>query len=71
MALPALSASEVVAMSASECFEYFAAYSRYVADAPDKRYAIRVGSVTLASNDTLELRVEFENYVRRLRRKRR
>lgn len=46
----------------------FAKYARYFEDAPQKRYAIRVGSKTLLSDDTYDLRQQFEREVGRLKR---
>lgn len=68
MALLALSLAEVIAMNAAQRTEYFLTYAGCFDDAPVKKYAIRVGSHALYDADTYDLRMQFEEYVRRERR---
>ena len=69
MALNAKSVIEVAAMNAKQREAYFFEFAGYFEDAPLLPYAIRVGSKTLVSNDTMDLRWKFEKYVRNLRRR--
>lgn len=64
MALPSLPLETVRKMDKSERAEYFETYERYFSDAPQKPYAIRVGSRTLFSNDTYDLRQQFDKLLR-------
>jgi len=43
---------------------YFERYAGYLPDAPNKCYAIRVGSTTLQSDDTYKLRQMFDHFIR-------
>lgn len=49
--------------------EYFELYARYFEDAPKTPYAIRVGSKTLFSDDTYELRQKLGRLFGVLKRK--
>lgn len=60
MALHAKPLKIVAAMNATQRTAYFEKYARYFVDSPDKCYAIRIGSTTLHSADTLELRQQFD-----------
>ncbi len=71
MALPAIDISAVAALTRSEADAYFNKYARYFKDAPVMKYAIRLGSRTLVSHDTYELKEEFLKKWRGLRRGRR
>ena len=66
MASPGIPLDLAVRSDLDSLFEEFARYS------PDARlrYSIRVGSKTLYSDDTRELRVKFGRYVGALKRKR-
>lgn len=64
--LPALPLSEVLDMDPKR---YFNDYARYMGDAP-RKYCLRVGSRTLRSNDTMDLKEKFLKYVAVERRKR-
>jgi len=69
MALPAKPIEEIVTMNAAERTEYFEEYARFFEDAPQKPYAIRIGSRTLFSADTMDLKIQFTALVRKLKRK--
>lgn len=70
MALLAKPIDEIANLrTVEERYNYFCEYARYMADAPNLRYMIRVGSETLRSNDTHELRIAFDKAVKRIRRK--
>jgi hypothetical protein len=62
MALHALSLEEVKAMNENQRTAYFERYAGYFGDSP-KPYAIRVGSKNLMSDDTLDLRMQFDAYI--------
>ena len=64
MALPAQTFAQVKAMSPSGRTSYFQTYGRYFPDSPNKPYAIRVGSKTFFSNDTMDLRKQFDKGMR-------
>jgi hypothetical protein len=73
MALPApCTPDQLAKMSAEDLWLYFHQNARYIQDAPAlrARYAIRFGSQTLSSDDTLELRTKFESAVKNHRRRR-
>lgn len=53
---------ELRAMSLEQRTDYFERYARYFADAAMK-YSIRVGSMTLRSNDTYDLRRQFDKLI--------
>jgi hypothetical protein len=63
MALKALDLNTVKAMDAERRTAYFEKYAGYFPENPRLRYAIRVGSKTLFSNDTLELRLKFDHFL--------
>ena len=64
MELPALNLKEVLALDTEGRNLYYADYSRERPDAvPCQRFAIRVGSKTLYSDDTYDLRVRFNRYL--------
>jgi hypothetical protein len=67
MAIPALSLDQVLAMDVSA---YFEQYARYFADSPNAPYAIRIGSKTLFSNDTMDLRQKLTRLLAAEKRKR-
>jgi hypothetical protein len=69
MALPAKSLDDILAMDNSRLKEYFMDYAQYMEDSPNKPYVIRVGSKTLFSDDTMDLRNQFEAHVRKLKRR--
>lgn len=48
--------------------KYFFANARYLKDSPGECYSILVGSRTLFSRDTMDLRLQFEEVIRKLRR---
>lgn len=60
MALQALPFSQVQAMDSEQRTEYFERFAGFFSDSPRKPYAIRVGSRTLTSADTLDLRQQFD-----------
>ena len=60
---------DILVMDKGQLEEYFMEFARFVDDAPAHPYAIRVGSKTLFSDDTMELRREFEAHVRKLKRR--
>lgn len=64
MALKALSLQEVQTMNKEECTAYFEEYAGYFEDSPITPYAIRVGSITLFSDDTHNLRQQFDYVLR-------
>jgi hypothetical protein len=70
MAGPALDGPAVARMTAEERWKYFQNFAQYCEDAPPKgpHYHIRIGSRTLYSDDTADLREQFEKYVHNLRR---
>lgn len=62
----ALSIGEVLALNQKQRTKYFEQYSRFFEDAPaHSRYAIRVGSTTLLSSDTYDLRMKFDSFLDR------
>lgn len=65
MAIPALSLDEVMKLNIAGRACYFDEYARYFEDSPEIPYAIRVGSKTFHSNDTLDLKMQFINYLKR------
>ncbi len=72
MALPAKPVLDIARMNAEQRFAYFLEYARHIPDAPEGRgysYAIRIGGEMLFSDDTAELREQFDRLTRRLRRK--
>ena len=44
-------------------FAYFCKYAGHIEDSPKLCYAIRVGSKTLMSNDTFDLRAKFDAFL--------
>jgi len=64
MALPALPLEAVRIMDKHERTSYFETYARYSEDSPLTPYAIRVGSKSLFSNDTADLRQKFDKLLR-------
>jgi hypothetical protein len=69
MASPAKLLDDVLAMDNERLEEYFMEYAQYMEDSPNKPYVIRVGSKTLFSDDTMDLRKQFEAHVRKLKRR--
>jgi hypothetical protein len=72
MALPALPTDQLLAMKRAQLLEYFCDYARRNEDVAIGRgfkYAIRVGSKTLWSDDTYELRSLFEKQIESEKRK--
>lgn len=67
MAIPAKSLEEVLLMNEPGRTEYFEQYARYIPDAPRQCYAIRVGSKTIQSDDTWDLRKKFDRHVDKLK----
>lgn len=63
MALPGIDLRELIVLRRAELEDYFMANARYSSDSPGKRYAIRVGSRTLLSDDTHELAQMFYRLV--------
>jgi hypothetical protein len=51
-------------MDKSARTEYFETYAGYFEDSPNEPYAIRVGSKTLFSSDTADLRQKFDKLLR-------
>lgn len=69
MAAPSLSIDRILPMNAAQRLEFFSAFARYMPDSPEEySYVIRIGSKTLYSDDTMTLRMQFEAYVKRMRR---
>jgi hypothetical protein len=64
MALRAKSIEEVRAMNRFQRTEYFEEFAGYFWDSPQKPYAIRVGSTTMMSDDTMDLRQQFDHFIR-------
>ena len=65
MALQALNFDTVKEMSPTKRTRYFENYAGYFADAPKEPYAIRIGSKTLHSDDTHDLRMKFDAFLDR------
>jgi len=63
MALHALELDKVRAMNEKQRFEYFIKYAGRIEDSPKLCYAIRVGSKTLMSDDTADLRDKFDEFL--------
>lgn len=71
MALPGWSIDVVVGLARPALDEYFGSFARYDIFAPGKaRYAIRVGSKTFRSDDTMDLKNKLLKYLAVERRKR-
>ena len=68
--LPALDRDTILEMNHVERERYFMEYARYRPDAPRLKYAIRIGSRALYSEDTYDLRMRFEGMIRKMRRAR-
>jgi len=64
MALRGLDLETVRKMDKSARTEYFETYAGYFEDSPNEPYAIRVGSKTLFSSDTADLRQKFDKLLR-------
>lgn len=64
MAIPSLPVEQVRAMNAKQRTEYFEEYARYFSDSSAAPYAIRIGSKTLFSDDTYDLRKKFDHFLR-------
>jgi len=64
MSLPADTFDEVKALDREGRTQYFETHAQYFEDSPDKPYAIRVGSRTLFSHDTHDLRIQFNKLLR-------
>jgi hypothetical protein len=62
MALPALALDTIKEMNSVERTRYFEAYARFT-DSPTKPYVIRIGSKTLFSVDTMDLRQQFDRFL--------
>jgi hypothetical protein len=69
MALPAQDIKTVIRMSEPDRERYFMDYARYIETASKLKYAIRIGSKTLRSDDTMDLRNRFERVIARMKRK--
>jgi hypothetical protein len=69
MALPAKPLDDILGMDKSRLEEYFMEYAQYMEESPNKPYVIRVGSRTLLSDDTMDLRRQFEAHIRKLKRR--
>jgi hypothetical protein len=63
MALHALELGKVKAMNDKQRFDYFCKFAGRIPDSPKLCFAIRVGSTTLLSNDTGDLRQQFESFL--------
>ena len=70
MALPGVDADRVIELNAAQRFQVFCDFARHT-DSPTLPYAIRIGSKTLFSADTHDLREKFDGWVRRLQRRKR
>jgi hypothetical protein len=57
----------ILRMDSKQLFKYFCDYARYMPDAPKFKYVIQVGSKTLRSDDTMDLRVQFDAKVKKLK----
>ena len=64
MALPALDWITVKNMGLDERTAYFESHAQFFESGPLKPYAIRVGSRTLLSDDTSDLRQQFDSLMR-------
>jgi len=69
MALHALSLKQVLKLDIAGRERYFEDYAGYFPDSPLTPYSIRVGSKTFHSNDTMDLKIQFINYLKRETRK--
>lgn len=69
MPLQAQPLAEILAMDSRQLTAYFEEYARYYEDAPQRPYAIRVGSETLFSDDTMDLKTQLVKLVRKLKRR--
>jgi hypothetical protein len=63
MALHALEFGRVKAMNEKQRFDYFCKYAGRIEDSPKLCYAIRIGSKTLMSDDTYDLRMKMEEHL--------
>ena len=63
MALHAKSFEEVKKMTSEQRTEYFETYAGYFEKSPKSPYAIRIGSRTFHSDDTMDLRRQFDKYL--------
>jgi hypothetical protein len=63
MALQAEARKAVQAMSKEERMRYFDTHAGYYPDSPRLCYAIRIGSTTLMSDDTYDLRLQFDHFI--------
>ena len=70
MALIGVPVEEAVRSSPAKLFNMFCRYAGYFEDAPECLYAIRVGSRTFSSNDTLDLRKQFTRRIGTWKRRR-
>lgn len=68
MPIGALALDKVLAMNEEQRMQYFFDFARFIEDVPKLKYAIRVGSKTLQSDDTHDLRVQFDQYLARMSR---
>ena len=60
----------ILALDADQLFQYFSDNARFIPDAPNKPYAIRLGNTTFFSNDTYDLRLQFNRAVGAAKRRR-
>ncbi len=69
---PVLSRSEALKLIGDARWEAFCKYARHYPTSPDAPYVIKIGSKTLFSNDTYDLREQFYRHLKslKLRRKR-
>jgi hypothetical protein len=65
MALPSKPLEEVATMRPKQRTAYFEEFARFIEDAPRLKYAIRVGSQTIFSDDTMDLRKKFDRLLAR------
>ena len=69
MALRGVPIEQAVLCTKSELFDLFCEYAGYFEDSPQTPYAISMGSRTLFSEDTADLRRQFNRRVGILKRK--
>jgi len=68
MAILGISIEAARRLKPAEIQAAFEKYARYIPDSPRLCYAIRVGSRTLHSDDTLALRLQFGRRISELKR---
>jgi len=64
MALHGLSLVEVKKMTKEQRTVYFGVFARKYPESQKNCYGIRVGSTTMLSDDTMDLRKQFDHFLR-------